>query len=317
MGSRFYGSTLIIAILLIAALQHLQAQPTTVDDGRGDRYRNPIIFARAHLDEETGEPIQWGKIWIMEENGSGLRQLTLGASYDDHPALFSDGRHALYSEFRETRFDPNGGARLIHIDIYSGEREVYAEVPDCALHHVTIAPPDDQLSYHQDCGDRGSQRVGWGPDSYEINMRAANGVALGDSVIFMHEKNPFLPPREVALVRLYGRGQGSKAVFLTGDRHLNRRPAVSSDGQWLAWQTNAAGQDDEVFLARIDGSEPRNLTNTPGLDGHPWFARDGKWIVFESDRTGVQEIWKINLETLEQVQLTFGGKKYSSRTPRW
>ena len=133
----------------------------------------------------------------------------------------------------------------------------------------------------------------------------------------MHEKNPFFPPREVALVRFFGHGQGSKAVFLTDDRHLNRRPAISPDGQWLAWQTNANGKDDEVFLARIDGSEPRNLTNTPGLDGHPWFSRDGKWIVFESDRTGVQEIWKIRLETLQQVQLTSGGKKYSSRTPRW
>ncbi len=87
MSKKEPGSTLIIVLLLIAALQHLQAQPTTVDDGPGE-YRNPIIFARAHLNEETGEPIQWGKIWIMEENGSGLRQLTLGASYDDHPALF-------------------------------------------------------------------------------------------------------------------------------------------------------------------------------------------------------------------------------------
>ena len=73
----------------------------------------------------------------------------------------------------------------------------------------------------------------------------------------------------------------------------------------------------EVYLARVDGSEARNLTNAEGLDGHPWFSRDGKWIVFESDRTGTMEIWKINLETLEQHQLTFSGKAYSCRTPRW
>ena len=115
----------------------------------------------------------------------------------------------------------------------------------------------------------------------------------------------------------HGHGRDAKAVFLTDDRCLHRRPAVSPDGEWLAWQTNADGGEDEIFLARPDGSEPRNITNAEGLDGHPWFSRDGKWIVFESDRTGTQEIWKIDLKTLEQRQLTFGGKRYSSRTPRW
>ncbi|MBT5833169.1 MAG: hypothetical protein HOH77_23515 [Candidatus Latescibacteria bacterium] len=51
------------------------------------------------------------------------------------------------------------------------------------------------------------------------------------------------------------------------------------------------------------------------------FARthfdDGKWIVFESERTGNMEIWKINLETMEQTQLTFSDPHYSCRTPRW
>ena len=88
---------------------------------------------------------------------------------------------------------------------------------------------------------------------------------------------------------------------------------------WIAWQTDAgaASDEDEIFLARIDGSNPRNITRSAGNDGHPWFSRDGKWIVFESDRSGTSEIWKINLKTLTQEQLTFGGKEYMSRTPRW
>ena len=193
--------TATVAILLLCAVDVLP-QPAGEKAPPG-AYRNPIIFARAHLDEETGEPIRRGKIWIMEEDGSGQRQLTFGAGYDDHPALFSDGRRALYSEFRETSYDPEGGARLIQIDIYSGDHEVFAEEPGCALHHVNLALPGDKLVYHHDCGDRKAQRVGWGPGSYEVNMRAANGVALGEGVIFMHEKNPLLAPREVALVRLY------------------------------------------------------------------------------------------------------------------
>ena len=147
-------------------------------------------------------------------------------------------------------------------------------------------------------------------------MSAMNGVAVGQSVIFMYEKNLDLPPREVALVRLFGSGENATASFLTDDAFLNRRPAVSPDGEWLAWQTNMTGND-EVFLSRIDGSEKRNLTNHPALDGHPWFSRDGEWLVFESERGGGMEIWKLNLATLETTQLTRGGGRYTSRTPRW
>ena len=88
------------------------------------------------------------------------------------------------------------------------------------------------------------------------------------------------------------------------------------DGRWLAWQTNAAGADDEIFLARIDGSEVRNITNAQGNDGHPWFSRDGEWIIFESDRTGQWDIWRIHVKSGKQQQLTFGEKKYVSTRAR-
>jgi hypothetical protein len=50
--------------------------------------------------------------------------------------------------------------------------------------------------------------------------------------------------------------------------------------EWLAWQTNMNAKNDEIYLAAIDGSNPRNLTDAPG-----------RWpsVVFESDRTGSWE----------------------------
>ena len=284
---------------------------------RTEAYRNPIIFTRTELDEETGKPVRVAKVWVMDEDGSGLRQLTYGPNYHDHPALFSDRKHALYSEFLGAAFDRKAGARIIKLNIYTGEREAFAEVPGCSLHHVSLTAQDDKIAYQHDCGDRRSQRVGWGPDSYEINMRAVNPVVLEDSIIFMHQKDPLASARQASLVRLYGHGRGAKAVFLTDDKHLNRRPVGSPDGEWIAWQTDASGGNEEIFMARTDGLQPRNITNAPSNEGHPWFSRDGKWIVFESDRTGAQELWKINLETSEQQQLTFGGGKYSNREPRW
>jgi Tol biopolymer transport system component len=290
-----------LSLLLLLAFAASPAEPP--------HYRHPIVFCRGHGDVKS-------KIWIMEEDGSGMRQLTSGANYDDHPSLYSDLRHVLYSEFREDDFKPEKGARLIRLDIYTGERQVLAEVPGCALHHASLSPIQDLLAYHHDCGKRLSQWVGWEP-GYEVNTVASNGVALPDGIIFMHEKNRGMPgARGVSIARMVGRGVGAKMIFLTDDQHLNRRPAVSPDGKQFAWQTDLAGKEDEIFLANIDGTNPRNLTNAPGNDGHPWFSRDGKTLVFESDRTGTMEIWKLDLRTLHCTQLTFGGKKYESDRPR-
>ncbi len=318
-------SSCVLAVLLASSFffaVHSSAQDPLASETfqgqvRTEPYRNPIVFIRTHLDERTGEPLRGGDVWVMEADGSGLRQLTFDSNHADHPALFSDRTHALYSEFIGEKFDRKAGARLIKLNIYDGTREVFAEEPGCALHHVALRAKDDKIIYQHDCGNRRSQRVGWGAEGYEINMRAVNPVDIGDSVIFMNQKNPGVQPLEASLVLLYGHGPGSRAVFLTDDKHFNRRPTGSPDGEWIAYQTDANGTDDEIFIARVDDFQPRNITRSPGTDGHPWFSRDGNWIVFESDRTGSVELWKIDLETLEQVQLTFGGKTLISREPRW
>src|SRR5579859_4591410 len=95
-------------------------------------YRHPVIFCRAHTPEQMVS-----KIFIMEDDGSKLRQLTHGDSYDDHPSLYSDLRHVLYSEFGSKNFDRSTGAKLIRLDIYTGAREVVAEAAGCALHHAS------------------------------------------------------------------------------------------------------------------------------------------------------------------------------------
>lgn len=288
-------------------------------DAASYHYRDPIVFCREQKDPATGKVLFASKLWVMESDGSHARQLTTGITYDDHPSFYSDREHVLYSEIPVNEFKPAAGARLMRIDIYTGVKEVVAAQKGCALHHASISPLGDLIAYHHDCGKRQAEWVGLGSNAWEVNTVATNGVAVPDGIIFMSEKNRGLPEdrREVALARIYGHGAGSRVVFLTGDRYLNRRPAISPDGKLLAWQTNQEdGVDDEIFLANIDGSNARDITRTKGYDGHPWFSRDGKSIVFESSRTGIMEIWRIDLATGRQTQLTNGGKEFESNRPR-
>jgi Tol biopolymer transport system component len=279
-------------------------------------YRHPVVFGRGHMDEKTGRYVLKSKIWVMEEDGSNQRQLTGGETYDDHPSLYSDLRHVLYAEFPVNDLKVEAGAKLIKLDIYSGTREVVAEAAGCALHHASLSPIGDRLAYHRDCGQQHAQWVDWGEGAYRVTTAASNGVALPDSIIFMHEVNRGASARLVSLARMWGHDAGARMLFLTDDRHLHRRPAISPDGKRLAWQTDMNGKDDEIYLANIDGSGARNLTNAAGDDGHPWFSRDGGTIVFESNRTGTWEIWKVDLASMKFTQLTHGGKKFESTRPR-
>jgi hypothetical protein len=112
----------------IVAAIFLLRSGTAGDNQDAYRYKEPVIFEREEKNPATGKTVFASKVWIME----------------------SDGSHARHE------FKPAAGARLIHLDIYTGEKEIYAEVLGCALHHVSLSPLGDLLVYHRDCGKRQS-----------------------------------------------------------------------------------------------------------------------------------------------------------------
>ncbi len=83
--------------------------------------------------------------------------------------------------------------------------------------------------------------------------------------------------------------------------------------------------EDDTDIWRIAGPgwpadqrrpEPERLIASTRDDVSPDYSADGKKIVFESRRTGSQEIWSVDAEGHDAVQLTnFGGASVGS--PRW
>ena len=307
---------------LLATL--LFALPIAAVAAEHPRLKNPIVcqrqeFAQGAADSARRGPSKYanGKLWIMEDDGSHLRQITFGPSYDEHPSMFADQEHALYSEFEVGYLNEEEGGKLVKLNIYTGAREVVDEQEGCALHHASVSPVADKIAYHFNCGQRFAQAMDLGKDRHETLFQATNGVRTSDGIIAMHAKKAAAGKREVALIHIRGRGAEATAEALTDSSVLHRRPAISPDEKLLAWQTNAPnGGEDEIYLANIDGSNARNITQAKGNDGHPWFSRDGKRIVFESDRSGHWEIWVYELATGKQTQLTDGKGRYDSTRAR-
>ena len=133
MNARPPTSLLLKGFGLLGIVPAILSSPSASEaqGGQEVRYQNPIVFARTHLDA-AGPVTRRSKLWVMEDDGSGLRQITFGATYDDHPSFYADQRHVLYSEFPNNVLDRGDGARLVSLDIYTGEREIVHEVPERA-----------------------------------------------------------------------------------------------------------------------------------------------------------------------------------------
>ncbi len=85
-----------------------------------------------------------------------------------------------------------------------------------------------------------------------------------------------------------------RALTLTGDTG-DVAPAVSSDGRRLVFSSTRSGNRN-LWIARVDGTEPRPLTSGDAIDDWPVFSPDGGQIAFVSDRGGDRGIWLINAD---------------------
>ena len=87
---------------------------------------------------------------------------------------------------------------------------------------------------------------------------------------------------------------------------LPNNPALSPDGQWLAFDWNG-----DIWLASSAGGLAKPLTANPAKDSQPKFSPDGKEIAFVSDREGSPQIFVMPVTGGSPTQVTFHTAGYS------
>ena len=85
---------------------------------------------------------------------------------------------------------------------------------------------------------------------------------------------------------------------LTSTPGWEMEPALSPDGRYVAFSSDAAGTSD-IWVVDAEGGEPLQLTDRPGdgakpaSDRHPEWLPDGRSILFSSDRSGRRGVWRV------------------------
>ena len=97
------------------------------------------------------------------------------------------------------------------------------------------------------------------------------------------------------------------------DRDHNFLPAFSPDGTQIAFNSNRDDNND-IYVANVDGTNVRRLTNNPAIDTSPTWSPNGRQIAFTSDRTGAPQIYVISADGTGLRRLTY--ESYCDR-PTW
>ncbi len=102
---------------------------------------------------------------------------------------------------------------------------------------------------------------------------------------------------------------GENANALSVSRHGDRLAYVSSRQDFNIWRAPGPSSDGSH-------TAPTSVVASTMFDGQPDYSPDGKRIAFSSDRSGPMEIWAVESDGSNPVQLTSLGAS-DTGTPRW
>jgi Tol biopolymer transport system component/predicted Ser/Thr protein kinase len=81
--------------------------------------------------------------------------------------------------------------------------------------------------------------------------------------------------------------EANSVVRLTSDTGLTGNPSLSADGKLVAYASDRAGLDTDIYVQQVRGRGPAlRVTDDPADDYQPSMSPDGSKVAFRSDRDG-------------------------------
>jgi Tol biopolymer transport system component len=207
------------------------------------------------------------EIFVMNADGSGVRQLTVNNVVDEAPNWSPDGRRLVFHRNLDPKV-PQG-------DFEHGNYEVFTMQADGTHQRNLTNSPDSQELFPD-----------WSPNGRRI---AFDSNRDGDREIYTMRSN----------------GSGVRQLTFNDDRIDDGFPAWSPDGRRIAFNSGfTPGPHDvsyyEIYTMRADGRDQTRLTFQTA-DFQPRWSPDGRKLVFTSFRDGNSESYTMRADGSQQV----------------
>lgn len=214
-------------------------------------------------------------------------------SYTASDSAFGEIRHQDLTDPSTDVAVPNDGQRDSLSDV-SGSMVVFRRV---FTDGSTIARP---IMFF----DRDQPTLGTRELAPEPGARRQSATIGGDTVAFMQQSGPSSSQSDVCVASLSN--YLDPAVCLTADGLLNRDPAVSPDGNTVAWtKCLNTGIGCDIYVVTRDGaggwSAPLQLTTGPAEEILP--DTNGAIVTYASNAGGDFDIWFENVDGTDERQL--------------
>ena len=280
-----------LAILLIALYGGPRAQAPDWDNQR------PAWLGSERIVFTSNRDGNW-EIYVIDTDGSGLKNLTNSPEQELFPGVSSDGSKIAFVGTNEENYD-----------IYVMESDGSARRR--LTNHEGI---DDWPSWFD--WDRAivfdSERDGdW--DIYQMDSGGAGKIALVNTrakevdpsasssspwVVFSSDLQDPGGDRQIFRVAV----DTGETIQLTDNERTTAHPALSPDGFRIAFNSGKDFWD--VYIMNTDGSEMKRLTKGNFDDKWPAWSPDGKRLAVTSNRDGNWEIYLMDINGSNQRRLT-------------
>ena len=221
-------------------------------------------------------------VYLMNADGSGVRQVTTEPRDDRYPAWSPDGTRIAYRGYSGPKGgseifvmgSDGSGARPLH-DTYGGDQPTWS--PDSA-----------RIAFTRAVGSRSAEDDDKADVDEELYVVAAAGGGSATNITnspSTSDRYPTWSPRggSIAFRRLDSAGrelreiapEGGPVTNLTGSLGPGRAPSWSPDGRSLVFVSyRDSDRNQEIWLGSLDGVSipPRQLTSTTWTNDQPRWA---------------------------------------------
>lgn len=226
-----------------------------------------IVYASTHhVNEACPAPpdMRQGYVWALyeydifmaDDDGSDIRQLTREPGYDAEATISRDGRSIVFTSTRD------------------GDLDIYAMDADGSnVRRLTRELGYDGGPFYSFDGTRIVYRAHHPTDPAQV-ADYQRLLAAG-----------LVRPSTLDIWVMNADGSGKRRV--TTQAAANFAPFMHPDGERIIFSSNQGdpqGREFDLYMVNLDGSGLERITRSPEFDGFPMFSADGRRLVFASNR---------------------------------